>query len=201
MDYFIGSDEAGLGAIAGPLVVCAVAAPLGWKGPKGLGDSKTLSPRKRAELYVWFQRNKEKEGLYYCLVKASSRSIDVGTIAKVLLRSHEEALRGVMAQLTAEDRAVRLVVDGTLKLRGITHEAIPKADSLFPPVSMASVIAKLKRDCIMTAMHDQCLVYGFAQHKGYPTEEHLRCLDFFGPCAEHRRSYAPVKAIIEKRKP
>jgi ribonuclease HII len=118
-----------------------------------------------------------------------------------------DRLNILQATLLAMRRAVeglRLVpklvlVDGNqLPVLRMPAEAIVKGDSKVAAISAASILAKVHRDRLCQSMHDAHPQYGFATHKGYPTPDHLATLREHGPCAEHRRSYAPVRAAIKE---
>ncbi len=92
----------------------------------------------------------------------------------------------------------RVLVDGNrLPLLRVPADAIVKGDAKVAAISAASIVAKVHRDGLLAALHEQHPAYGFAVHKGYPTPEHLAALRVHGACAAHRRSFAPVRAVLE----
>jgi ribonuclease HII len=178
-----GVDEAGRGPLAGPVVAAAVI--LDDLHPiKGLADSKVLSPRKRERLYD------EIRGHALCcsIASASAREIDELNILQATLLAMRRAVDGL--RLLPH----RVVVDGNhvppLKMPVV---AIVQGDAKVAAISAASILAKVERDRLCLALHEQFPHYGFAGHKGYPTAAHIAALNQHGPCSEHRRSFAPVR--------
>ena len=179
-----GVDEAGRGPLAGPVVAAAVIldelAPV-----KGLADSKVLSPRRRELLFDQIRAH----ALCFSIASASVEEIDRLNILQATLLAMRRAVEGL--RLLPH----RVVVDGNrVPLLPMTVAAVIKGDSKVAAISAASILAKVQRDRWCADLHDQFPYYGFATHKGYPTAEHLAALQRHGPCAEHRRSFAPVRA-------
>ena len=181
-----GVDEAGRGPLAGPVVAAAVIlddlAPI-----KGLRDSKTLGPVTRARLAV------EIRGRALCcsVGVASVEEIDQLNILQATLLAMRRALDGLRL------RPTRVLVDGNrLPALDMPAQAIVKGDSKVAAISAASIVAKVHRDGLLLALHELHPAYGFATHKGYPTPEHLAALRLHGACSAHRRSFAPVRAVI-----
>jgi ribonuclease HII len=180
-----GVDEAGRGPIAGPVVAAAVVlTPPQFRVllSEGLNDSKKLSARARERL---FSRICEL-GVVWAAQAASHTRIDKTNILKATLWAMERAVSRMAV------RADLIVVDGNSYIPGIGRErqrAIPKADARVPAVMAASVVAKVLRDRVMTALHRLFPDYGFAEHKGYPTASHRRLLDMLGPSYVHRLSF------------
>lgn len=194
-DYILGSDEVGYGAWAGPLFVCAVAAPKVWVPPKGLTDSKQLSAFDRRRLYAELQR------LPMVLVSVSNLDIDRLGAQVALIEAHTTALLSLLKRFPGAD----VVVDGTLSLpllrkeaRGSKVRCFPRADATFPVVSAASVIAKVNRDYLMQQYHQQFPYYGWNTNVGYGTKAHETGLKKHGVCSLHRQSYRPIKKFMEK---
>jgi len=184
---FAGVDEAGRGPLAGPVVAAAVI--LDDLNPiKGLADSKVISPRRRERLFDEIRA----KALACCIAEASVEEIDRLNILQATLLAMQRAVAGLRL-------LPRLVlVDGNrLPVLHMAAEAIVKGDSLVPAISAASILAKVHRDRLCLAMHEAHPAYGFAQHKGYPTADHLAALRAHGACVAHRRSYAPVRAVLE----
>lgn len=182
-----GIDEAGRGPLAGPVVAAAVilddARPL-----EGLADSKRLSPARRAALYECIAASALAVGVG----RASVEEIDRLNIFRATLLAMERALAALALA------PLRVVVDGTHTPRcACPAEAIVKGDAKVAVISAASIIAKVERDRLCAGLHAQWPQYGFDGHKGYPTPEHLEALRQHGACPAHRRSYAPVRAVIE----
>jgi ribonuclease HII len=184
-----GVDEAGRGPLAGPLAVAAVI--LDPDRPiAGLNDSKKLSEAKREALYPQII----ERALAYCVVLIEPNEIDRLNIFQATMAGMSRAVAGLTP---AADEAL---VDGNklpkdLPCRG---RAIIGGDALEPAISAASILAKVSRDRLMVALEAIHPGYGFAVHKGYPTPAHLRSLQRLGPCAQHRRSFAPVRLLLEQ---
>jgi ribonuclease HII len=182
-----GVDEAGRGPLAGPVVVAAVildpARPIA-----GLNDSKKLSESARDRLAPLIRA----QALAFHIEVVSCTEIDQHNILQATLRGMARSLRGLGV---APEYAL---VDGNKLPRDLpcAARAIVQGDALEPAISAASILAKVERDRLMVAMDAVFPGYGFAQHKGYPTPDHLAALAALGPCDEHRRSFAPVRAVM-----
>ena len=179
-----GVDEAGRGPLAGPVVAAAVIlddlAPV-----KGLADSKVLSPRRREMLFEQIRAH----ALCFSIASASVEEIDRLNILQATLLAMRRAVEGL--RLLPH----RVVVDGNrVPVLPMTVAAVVKGDAKVAAISAASILAKVQRDLWCADLHAQFPHYGFAAHKGYPTAEHLDALQRHGPCAAHRRSFAPVRA-------
>ena len=181
-----GVDEAGRGPLAGPVVAAAVILDE-LKPIKGLGDSKLISPRRRERLFDEIRA----KALACCIAEASVEEIDRLNILQATLLAMQRAVAG----LRLPPRLV--LVDGNrLPVLTMPAEAIVKGDAKVPAISAASILAKVHRDRLCEALDEAHPVYGFARHKGYPTADHLVALRAHGACAAHRRSYAPVRAVL-----
>jgi ribonuclease HII len=180
-----GVDEAGRGPLAGPLVVAAVildqARPIA-----GIGDSKALAEARREALFPEILAH----ALAHCIVVVEVGEIDRLNIFQATMHGMRRALRGLapMADLALVD-GNRLPPDLPCNAR-----AIVGGDASEAAIGAASILAKVTRDRLMRELDRRHPDYGFARHKGYPTPEHLDALLRFGPCSEHRRSFAPVRA-------
>jgi len=181
-----GVDEAGRGPLAGPVVAAAVI--LDERHPiRGLADSKVISPRKREKLFDEIRA----KALACCIAEASVEEIDRLNILQATLLAMRRAVEGL--RLVPQ----RVLVDGNRPpVLAMPAAAIVKGDAKVPAISAASILAKVYRDRLCLAMHEAHPAYGFATHKGYPTAEHLAALRQHGACALHRRSYAPVRAVL-----
>jgi ribonuclease HII len=178
-----GADEVGRGACAGPLVAGAVILPPDLR-PTGLNDSKLMTPAARDEAYEQ-------------IVEAAACAVAVIPAADVdrmgVQEANYEALRRAVAGLGI--RPAFVLFDGfTVPNAGVPSHAVVKGDRLAACISAASVIAKVTRDRIMTGLDGAHPNYGFAAHKGYSTAFHQAALQRWGPCAEHRLTYANVAA-------
>ncbi len=188
--YIIGTDEVGYGAWAGPLLVCAVAVPSSWKPPKGLTDSKALSPKARLALY------KELQQVPFALMSAGSAEIDRVGVATALVQAHTAAIQSMLTRYPDAE----VIVDGALSLPELPQaQIVPKADSLVPAVSAASVIAKVNRDFIMKQYHQHFPNYGFDRNVGYGTKAHEAGLARYGVCPLHRHSYRPIQKYAQEQ--
>ncbi len=181
-----GVDEAGRGPLAGPVVAAAVI--LDELNPiRGLGDSKVLSPRRREALYDEIRAR----ALCCAIASASVEEIDRLNILQATLLAMRRAVEAL--RLLPH----RVVVDGNrVPVLKMPVAAVVKGDALVPAISAASILAKVHRDRLCLDLHALHPQYGFDAHKGYPTAEHLAALRAHGACTEHRRSYAPVRAVL-----
>lgn len=184
-----GVDEAGRGPLAGPVAVAAVildpARPIA-----GLNDSKKLTEAKREALYPQIVEN----ALAYCVVLVTADEIDRINIFQATMTGMCRALAGL------NPSAHEAWIDGNALPRELPcpGRAIVGGDALEPAISAASILAKVSRDRWMVALDQEHPGYGFAEHKGYPTPVHLEALKRLGPCPQHRRSFAPVKLLVDQ---
>jgi ribonuclease HII len=183
-----GVDEAGRGPLAGPVVAAAVI--LDELHPiKGLRDSKTLGPVTRERLAL------EVRGKALCcsLGLASVEEIDRLNILQATLLAMQRAVEGL--RLVPHG----VLVDGNrLPILKVPAQAIVKGDAKVQAISAASIVAKVHRDELLAVLHEEYPAYGFAEHKGYPTAAHLAALCAHGACVAHRRSFGPVRAVLER---
>jgi ribonuclease HII len=181
-----GIDEAGRGALAGPVVAAAVIVPthIEQQGVwSQVADSKLLTPTVRTHLFAAIQA----EALAWGIGAATALTIDQIGIAA--------ATRLAMAQAVAAlaVKADYLLIDWVKLLQiNLPQESFTKADRHIVSVAAASILAKVYRDQLLTDLQSRYPVYGFARHKGYGTAEHLAALTRHGPCAEHRHTFAPI---------
>lgn len=179
---FAGVDEVGRGPLAGPVVAAAVILP----DPcaiAGLADSKLLDARRR-EFLAGILR---EQAAAWALGSASAAEIDRMNIhyaTLLAMRRAVDALPGVPGELLVDGR---FTPDGPWRAT-----AVVGGDGTIPAISAASILAKVARDALLVELHDRYPVYGFDRHVGYATPAHLRALERYGPCPEHRRSFAPV---------
>ena len=178
-----GVDEAGRGPLAGPVVACACIIPYGVFFPL-VNDSKQLSPKLREELFLELTSHPKVE---YGIGIVSHEEIDRINIA----RATEKAMLEACSKLASSPDL--LLVDGVkLPHPTVPHKKIIKGDTLSHSIAAASILAKVTRDRIMVELDTLFPGYGFKSHKGYGTEAHLKALSELGPCAIHRKSFAPV---------
>ena len=185
--WVAGVDEAGRGPLAGPVSAAAVilnpARPI-----SGLDDSKKLTPARRDVLDLEIR----ERALAWSIAWASAEEIDRINI----LQASMLAMQRAVAALTV--RPTRVLVDGhRCPDVGCEAEAIVGGDGLVPSIGAASILAKVARDRLMCDLDLAFPGYGFAGHKGYPTRAHIEALRRLGPCPEHRRSFGPVRALIQ----
>ncbi|RUL80078.1 ribonuclease HII [Dyella choica] len=184
-----GVDEAGRGPLAGPVVVAAVI--LNAQHPiEGLDDSKKLSEAKREELFPLIVEH----ALAYSVVVVEREEIDRINIFQATMAGMTRAVLGLTPAAT------EVLIDGNRLPKDLPcpARAIVNGDALEPAISAASILAKVSRDRLMIALDAQFPGYGFAAHKGYPTPSHLAALQRLGPCSEHRRSFSPVKQLLDQ---
>lgn len=183
-----GVDEVGRGPLIGAVVTAAVI--LDPQQPIiGLADSKKLSEKKRLLL----AEEIKQKALAWAFGRAEAEEIDQLNILQASLLAMQRAVEA----LTIQPQLV--LVDGNkLPKLAIPAQAIVKGDSLVAEISAASILAKVARDQEMALLDQQYPHYGFAQHKGYPTALHLEKLNEYGVLPQHRRSFAPVRKLIEK---
>lgn len=174
-----GTDEAGRGPLAGPVVAAACILPPDFL-PPGLDDSKKLSEKKREALFDIITGS----AISYCIASASPEEIDYYNILEASLLAMRRALAGLSVQPDM------VLVDGCIN-RGFTipAKAIVSGDALSPSIAAASILAKVTRDRMCLDMDAQYPQYGFAKHKGYPTPAHKLAVYEHGPCPYHRQSF------------
>ena len=181
-----GVDEAGRGPLAGPVVAAAVI--LDPRQPiAGLADSKKLTARRRERLYDEICA----KALCCSIAEASVAEIDTINILQATLLAMQRAVAGLRLP------PAKVLVDGNrLPTLGVLAEAIVDGDATVPAISAASILAKVQRDRWCAEVDAQWPQYGFAAHKGYGTAAHLAALRAHGACEHHRRSFAPVAAVL-----
>ena len=185
--YIAGIDEAGRGPLAGPVVVAAVVFEPGRTPINGLADSKQLCAQRREVLYARIV----ERALAWRVVFVEVDDIDRINIFHATMLGMRRALDGVLHVGVCLAR-----VDGNALPRGLPcpAQAIVGGDALDRSIMAASILAKVSRDRHMRELHQRWPQYGFDEHKGYSTPAHLAALGQHGPCPQHRRSFAPVRA-------
>ena len=189
--WICGVDEAGRGPLVGSVVAGAVV--LDPNNPiAGLKDSKKLTPAKREYLYEQIMLNAKAWGIG----EASPEEIDQINILQATMLAMRRAIEDLASRLGSwPDKAL---IDGNrCPELPIPAEAIVKGDTKEPAISAGSILAKVTRDRQMVILHERFPEYGFAQHMGYPTAAHFAALKEFGACEEHRRSFSPVRNVLE----
>ena len=181
-----GVDEAGCAPLAGPVVVAAVILDPARR-INGLDDSKVLSAAVREKLYERITARAQAWSVV---------AVDVEEIDRINI--YHARMAGMVRALERLARAPAFaLIDGDRlpHLLPCPARAVVDGDAIAPSISAASIIAKVTRDRMMREMDARWPGYGFAQHKGYPTRDHVAALQRLGPCPEHRRSFAPVRAV------
>jgi len=182
-----GVDEAGRGPLAGPVYAAAVILDAS-RSIDGLADSKKLSEKRREAL----AQEIKQHAAAWAVATASVAEIDELNILHATLL----AMRRAVQALSVEPQEV--LVDGLYcPDTGLPSRAIVKGDSCVAEISAASILAKTTRDHAMLQLHERYPQYGFDGHKGYPTAAHLEALRRFGVSCEHRRSFGPVRKLLQ----
>jgi ribonuclease HII len=178
--HIAGIDEAGRGALAGPLVVAAVILDY-WKPILGLNDSKQLSAGARDKLFEEIVDS----AIAYSIIELSAARVDEINILQASLEGFVKAFAAL------NPRADFALIDGRDVPAAMSGKAmaIVKGDGIHPCIAAASILAKVHRDRLLTTLDSRYPEYGFARHKGYGTALHYQALATFGACKEHRRTY------------
>lgn len=176
-----GVDEAGRGPLAGPVYAAAVI--LDPRFPiRGIADSKMMTPEKRAEVAIQIK----KRAVAWSIAYATVEEIDTINILRAALLAMRRAVDGLSVTPEAA------IVDGNIKPPlTIACSTLVDGDRLHRSISAASILAKTARDAVLIELDALYPLYGFAQHKGYGTPQHLEALRTHGPCAIHRMSFSP----------
>jgi len=181
-----GVDEAGRGPLAGPVFAAAVI--LDPQRPvAGLRDSKKLSEAKRDALAIEIKAC----ALSWAIAQCSEAEIDALNILQATMLAMRRAVEGLQLQPT-----LALIDGNRCPVMSVRSEAIVKGDDKVPAISAASILAKTARDAALAQLHLQYPQYAFDQHKGYPTALHLERLRLHGVSPVHRKTYAPVRALL-----
>jgi ribonuclease HII len=182
-----GVDEVGRGPLAGPVVAAAVILDPN-KPIAGLADSKKLSEKKREALYPIIKEN----ALYYAVAEASVEEIDQINILQASLLAMQRAINalGVIPE--------HILVDGNKAPDvSMSVDTVIKGDSRVASISAASIIAKVDRDRMMLEYHHRYPQFSFHKHKAYGSKQHLAELQEHGPTAVHRKTFAPVRRLLQ----
>ncbi|MBN8740040.1 MAG: ribonuclease HII [Lysobacterales bacterium 69-70] len=183
-----GVDEAGRGPLAGPVVVAAVILDPA-RVIRGLDDSKYLSEERRGML----EPRIRERALAWSVIVVDAAEIDRINIFQATMLG----MRRALAALATVPQLALIDGNHLPKQLPCPARAVIGGDASEPAISAASILAKVARDRLMLALDAEHPGYGFARHKGYPTPEHLQSLQQLGPCIQHRRSFAPVRALLE----
>lgn len=185
--HVAGVDEAGRGPLAGPVVAAAVILS-DHAGIEGLKDSKLLAVGARERLAALIR----ERAVAFAVGRAEVAEIDGLNILQATMLAMRRAVAGLAVA------PATVLVDGThVPTLAIETHAIVRGDATVPAISAASILAKVERDRVMTNYETCYPGYGFDRHKGYPTPEHLAALRRLGACAIHRKSFAPVREVLQ----
>ncbi len=185
-----GVDEAGRGPLAGPVVAAAVILEK-KRIPKGIDDSKQMTAEAREDLYLRIMAS--------AIVGVGEASVDEIDLVNIRQATHLAMARAVRALSVAPGFAL---VDGNdAPALPCRCDTIVDGDARSVSIAAASIIAKVTRDRMMVALHQEHPGYGWLTNKGYGTEQHLEALNRLGPCRHHRRSFAPVYQILRPVNP
>ena len=186
--YIAGTDEAGRGPIAGPLVVAAVVLPNDYNNPE-IDDSKKLSPKKREELFAIIEE------------VALSFSIQVISLEEIEKYNIYEASRQGMIRCLKDLDKVDAILTDAMPIKDFDCPTIPliHGDALSQTIAAASILAKVTRDRIMLEYDKIYPEYDFKNNMGYGTKKHLEALDKYGITPIHRRGYEPIKSMLNKQ--
>jgi ribonuclease HII len=190
-----GCDEAGRGALIGPLYAAAVILDMG-RPIDGLDDSKKLTPARRELLAVEIRA----KAVAWQVVSITAEEVDA-------INVYQASRQGMLRALRALNPAPDYILTDAMPLREngvdymIPHQSVIHGDALSVSIAAASILAKVERDAHMAKLDGTFPQYGLAKNKGYGTPDHLSALARFGPCAAHRQTYQPVKDSLLARAP
>ncbi len=186
-----GIDEAGRGPLAGPVVAAAVILPEGYELP-GLTDSKKLTARRREKLFAELMADAR---VCKCVASASVEEIDELNILRATHLAMRRAAEGLVA---SPSRGVDFCLIDGLPVPGfpLPSRSLVKGDARCLSIAAASILAKVSRDHYMEELDKRFPQYGFARHAGYGTKTHMEALARHGVTEHHRRSFAPVAALV-----
>jgi ribonuclease HII len=189
--YIGGVDEVGRGPLIGPVVTACVVLPKDFK-LEGLNDSKQLSEKKRDKFYEYI-----KEHALACEVGIiGPEKIDEVNIYEATKLAMKQSIDKVKEKLKLE----HVLIDAMPLELDIPSTSIIKGDAKSISIAAASVIAKVTRDKMMYELDEKYPEYGFKSHKGYPTKKHIEAINKYGLIEGYRKTYGPVKKIIEEVK-
>jgi len=183
-----GVDEVGRGPLAGPVVAAAVILEANGN-IRGLNDSKLLTAEERERL----DGEIRKRAICWSIGEASVAEIDTLNILHAALLAMRRAVEGLVRQPQI------VLVDGNQRPQlTMPVRTVVGGDAKVRAISAASIVAKVHRDRLCQQLHDEHPQYGFGSHKGYSTPEHLNALRQHGACPHHRRSFAPVRSVVDQ---
>lgn len=183
-----GVDEAGRGPLAGPVFAAAVILNPSLS-IAGLTDSKLLTEKKREKLFELITTH----CLSYSVAFATVSEIDALNILQATLLAMRRAVSGLAIQPD------EVWIDGNQDPKcSLPTKLIVQGDLIIPAISAASIIAKVTRDRLMKELDVECSGYGFSGHKGYGTKQHILAIKNLGPSIYHRKTFSPIREILEK---
>lgn len=188
LKYIGGVDEVGRGPLVGPVVTACVVLPLDFK-LEGLTDSKKLSEKKRNLFYDYIKEH----AVCYAIGMCTPEEIDEMNIYEASRQAMIRAINEVRKSIPLE----HVLIDAMPIDMDIPTTSIIKGDAKSISIAAASVIAKVTRDKMMYDLDKIHPEYGFASHKGYPTKKHLEAIHKYGLIDGYRKSYGPIKEILE----
>lgn len=184
--YIIGCDEVGYGALSGPLVIGAIRAPKDWAIP-GLNDSKKLSDKQRRKMNEKIRAVIATGEISFAIAERCNKYIDERGVFRALRTSYQEVSKALYSQDSL------IIIDGNVNfdkyLGGMDYQTVIKADSKYPTVMAASIIAKVYRDDIMIKLSDKFPLYDWSSNKGYGSAKHIDAIKKIGYTELHRQSY------------
>ena len=189
VNFIGGVDEVGRGPLVGPVVAACVVLPKDFV-LEGLTDSKKLSEKKRNIFYEYIKEH----AVAYAIGEVSPEVIDEINIYEASRKAMLIAIEKVRKQVSLE----HVLIDAMPINIDIPTTSIIKGDAKSISIAAASVIAKVTRDRMMYELDEKYPQYGFAKHKGYPTKMHLEAINKYGLIDGYRKSYAPIKDILER---
>jgi len=202
MRFLLGVDEAGRGPLAGPVAVGVVAVPerfVVMREFPGIADSKQLSPLAREKLFALLQARVWSGDIRFCVRYTGAARIDVWGMTRATASAVARGVRSITKELGSPTSnwksdfqvpIIRILLDGSLKAPAeYRQQTIIGGDEAVPIIALASIVAKVARDRLMTRLAKQFPEYGFEQHKGYGTPAHYAALATHGPCTIHRLSF------------
>lgn len=186
--FIAGVDEVGRGPLYGPVVAAAVILPKNYK-LKGLNDSKKLSEKKRNE--------------FYKIINKDAISIGIGIINEDkidevnIYEATKLAMKEAISKLKVKPE--HILIDAMPLDIEIPTTSIIKGDAKSESIAAASVIAKVTRDSMMYELDKKYPMYGFKNHKGYPTKKHIEAINEYGLIPGYRKSYAPIRDMVKEK--
>jgi len=186
-----GTDEAGRGPLVGPVVCACVVLPNDYNNDE-INDSKKLTEKKRKKLYDIIMKDALSVGVSIISAKEIDEINILEASRKGMIESYKEANKKIKIDVLLTDAMKIETLD-------IPVEKIIKGDAKSISIAAASIIAKVTRDRLLLELDKKYPEYGFSSHKGYPTKKHLEAIEKYGIFDEYRKTYGPVKKIIEKQ--